>query len=252
MSISSEISRISGNVSDALVAISAKGVTVPSGSNSDDLATLIASIQGGGYTITDVSNATGTTAQISAGGGGGGATQHTIHLEFSDNTDTDVAVYYDDALLGTMISAYSPSGTWTYNSKTVVEAQLDGTTFYEASVIPIGVQLIDYTACLSNTAINASGQAVTQEWYYASDFTPIETGMNFSYRAGIWFYMGFYDANQDVIATIYVYNYATQDPNDTNTGYGNINGVNIPANAKYLRLSGTYPDSDHMSLIRTA
>ena len=48
MSISSEISRISGNVSAALTAIAAKGVTVPAGSNSDDLATLIASIQTGG------------------------------------------------------------------------------------------------------------------------------------------------------------------------------------------------------------
>lgn len=44
MSISTEITRISGNVSDALTAIGAKGVTVPSGSNSDDLATLITSI----------------------------------------------------------------------------------------------------------------------------------------------------------------------------------------------------------------
>ena len=41
MSISSEITRISGNVSDALTSIAAKGVTVPSGSNSDDLADLI-------------------------------------------------------------------------------------------------------------------------------------------------------------------------------------------------------------------
>lgn len=44
MSIQSEINRISGNVSDALDAIEAKGVTIPSGSNSDDLADLIAQI----------------------------------------------------------------------------------------------------------------------------------------------------------------------------------------------------------------
>ena len=41
MSIQSEITRISGNVSDALTAIGAKGVTVPSGATSDDLADLI-------------------------------------------------------------------------------------------------------------------------------------------------------------------------------------------------------------------
>lgn len=48
MSIQSEITRISGNVSDALDAITAKGVTVPAGSTSDDLADLISQISGGG------------------------------------------------------------------------------------------------------------------------------------------------------------------------------------------------------------
>lgn len=47
MSISSEISRISGNISDSFDAIEAKGVTVPSGSNSDNLATLISQINVG-------------------------------------------------------------------------------------------------------------------------------------------------------------------------------------------------------------
>lgn len=55
MSIQSEITRISGNVSSALTAIAAKGVTVPSGSNSDDLATLITAIpSGGGGGLTSV------------------------------------------------------------------------------------------------------------------------------------------------------------------------------------------------------
>ena len=48
MSIQTEITRISGNVSDALDAIAAKGVTIPSGSNSDDMATLIGQISTGG------------------------------------------------------------------------------------------------------------------------------------------------------------------------------------------------------------
>lgn len=48
MSIQSEINRISGNVADALDAIEDKGVTIPSGANSDDLADLIAQITGGG------------------------------------------------------------------------------------------------------------------------------------------------------------------------------------------------------------
>lgn len=51
MSIQSEITRISGNVTNALDAIADKGVTVPAGSNSDDLATLIAQISGGGSVV---------------------------------------------------------------------------------------------------------------------------------------------------------------------------------------------------------
>lgn len=46
MSVQTQIDRISGNVSAALSAIAEKGVTVPSGSNSDALAGLIASIGG--------------------------------------------------------------------------------------------------------------------------------------------------------------------------------------------------------------
>ena len=46
MSIQSEINRISGNISDSLDAVAAKGVTVPVGSTSDDLAGLIELITG--------------------------------------------------------------------------------------------------------------------------------------------------------------------------------------------------------------
>lgn len=199
----------------------------------------------GTITVTDVANTTGTTAQIE----NVTSSHHVIHLEFTDSTDTDIDVYYDDALIGTMITAYDPV---TYGGKTVSLAQLDGVTWYQPSIIPTGVQLIDYTKASANTAINSSGAAVTQEWYYASDYTPIETGMSFDYRAGIWFYIGFYDSSKTVIGTMYVYQYATQDPNDSNTGYGSISGANIPSNAKYMRLSGTGADSSHMSLIRTA
>lgn len=50
MSVQSEITRLSDNVTAALAAIAAKGVTVPDGSNSDSLAALIESIQAGGGT----------------------------------------------------------------------------------------------------------------------------------------------------------------------------------------------------------
>ena len=68
------------------------------------------------------------TAGTGSGGGGSGLTQHTIHLEFTDSTDTDIEVDYDDALIGTMITAYEPT---TYGGKTVTLAQLDGVTWYQ-------------------------------------------------------------------------------------------------------------------------
>lgn len=45
MSVQSEITRLSGNVADALDAIEAKGVNVPVGATSDNLASLIQSIE---------------------------------------------------------------------------------------------------------------------------------------------------------------------------------------------------------------
>lgn len=284
MSIQSEINRISGNVANALTAIANKGVTVPQGSNSDDLATLIAQISGGGtpaisvvdtadshggtvrtVTALDISDSTAVAADVlnskwfyTAQGvktqgtatGGGGATQHTIHLEFDDSTDTDIAVYYDNALIGTMITAYAPS-PWTYNTKTVIEAQLDGVTWYEYSPIPIGVELIDYTAVSNDTAIDSTGAVITQEWYYTSDYTAVDPSMTFSYTAGTWFYVGIYDSSYQVLRTYYAYTDGTVDPNDSNTSHGTLSGNKLTG-AAYVRLCGTWYDSAHMSLIRTA
>ena len=203
---------------------------------------------GGSLVITDVANTSGTTAEISVGGGAG--TRHTIHLEFSDSTDTDIDVYYDDSLIGAMITAYAPSG-WTYNSKTVTLAQLDGVTWYQPAVIPTGVELIDYTAVTADTAIGSDGAAMSQQWYYASDYTAVDPSMTFSYTAGLWFYIGVYDDAYNVLRTIYVYSDGTVDPNDSNTGHGTLSGSKLTG-ASYIRLCGTWYDSDHMSLIRTA
>lgn len=55
MSISSEISRLGGNISDALDAVDDMGGTVPNGATSDDLAAAILSIpQSGGGVASDV------------------------------------------------------------------------------------------------------------------------------------------------------------------------------------------------------
>ena len=98
-----------------------------------------------GVTLIDLSDTTAVQSDVASGksfytasgqkvlgtGSGGGstpsATKHTIHFDFSDETDTDIDVYYDDTLLATMIQDYTPA---TYGQKTVILAQLDGVTWY--------------------------------------------------------------------------------------------------------------------------
>lgn len=159
MSIQSEITRISGNVADALTAIATKGVTVPQGANSDDLADLIAAIasdlttktitlngsysaqddQADGYSavtvnvqngasMTEVQNQYGTELVItSAQSAAPSATRHTLYFEYEDeSTETEYA-YYDDSFISGAITATTPT---TRNNKTVTSAQLDGVEWY--------------------------------------------------------------------------------------------------------------------------
>lgn len=72
MSISTDITRIQTNITNALSAITEKGVTVPDGANSDHLAELISSIEAG-----------------SGGGSGGGEEEYTgdatlLHITIAD------------------------------------------------------------------------------------------------------------------------------------------------------------------------
>lgn len=165
MSISTEITRISGNVSDALTAIGNKGVTIPSGSNSDDLANLIAEITGvlttktitlngsysaeddsvdgysevtvnvqGGASMSEVANQYGTELVItSAPGSAPSATRHTLYFEFEDETTATVYAYYDSAFISSAITATTPT---TYDGKTVTSAQLDGVEWYSYTPTP--------------------------------------------------------------------------------------------------------------------
>ena len=205
---------------------------------------------GGGGSVTQDQD--GYIVLPSTGGGSPSATQHTIHLEFSDSTDADISVYYDDSLLGTMITAYEPS-TWTYSSKTVTLAQLDNVTWYDKQSIPIGVELIDFTKLTEDYVINSSGQAVAEQWYCVSDYTPIESGMTFSYSGCRWFYLGFYDSTKSPISTIYIFNDTTESSLTSNLGEGTLSGNEIPQNAAYVRITGVnYQGAYHLSLIRTA
>ena len=192
--------------------------------------------------------ANGVKTQGSASGGGGSpsATQHTIHLEFSDSTDTDIDVYYDDSLIGTMITSYDPT---TYGGKTVTLAQLDGVTWYEPANIPMNTELIDYTKVSNNTAINAYGEAESQQWYYTTDYTAVDPSMTFTYKASTWFYIGVYDASKNVLRAIYVYTDGTQGANDISTGV--LSGSKLTG-AAYVRITSNGTNSSYMSLIRTA
>ena len=116
MSVQSEIERISRNIAAALSAIADKGVTVPDGSTSDALASLIASIEagGGGGSGTGSGYATGT---------------YTVASDMKIGTDISKALKIDTGLSEIKFFAFnknlekgSPldfellSGIWVYNN----------------------------------------------------------------------------------------------------------------------------------------
>ena len=72
----------------------------------------------------DVTNYASAVVNVSSGGS---ATQHVIHLEFSDETNTNVNVYYNDATFSSIITSSKPT---TYNNKTIESASLDGVQWY--------------------------------------------------------------------------------------------------------------------------
>lgn len=123
MSISSEITRISGNVADALEAIADKGVTVPSDANSDDLADLISQISGGGVIITETTDSHGgTIVEITA--------EDVIRLQSKTATpsETQQTISPDTAqgytalsqvVVGAISSAYVGSGITRRNSSSL-------------------------------------------------------------------------------------------------------------------------------------
>ena len=178
------------------------------------------------------------------------APKHVIHLEFVDSSDTDINVYYDDSLIETMITAYDPV---TYDSKTVVIAQLDGVTWYEPTPIPIGEQLIDFSAIKKGYIIDQStGEESESTWSCCSDFTMIDPSMTFSYICYQWYGIAFYDNSRSFISFINAY----QDTGITVVGdyaHGTLTPAKIPANASYVRINTnpTNPSDTQLSLIRT-
>lgn len=285
VSIASEIARIAGNVSDSLTAVANKGVTVPSGSTSDDLPGLIAQISGGGtpaisvvdttdthggtireITALDISDTTAVAADVAqgkyfytaagvktAGTGSGGTpsqTQHTIYFEFSDSTNTTITAYYDDSFISDAITATTPT---TYGQKTVTLAQLDGVTWYEPAAIPLNTQLIDYTALNTEYIINGTtGEMESNENGACSNYTAIDPSMTFSYIAYRWWDAAFYDSSKTYISGFEQGDYADSiDAYDC--AHGTLTPARIPSNAAYIRITSyVWASSQYMSLIRTA
>lgn len=138
MSIQSEITRIAGNVSDALDAIANKGVTVPVGSNSDDLATLIAQITGGGSAIV----ITDTIDSVS-----GGTIRTITAVDISGDTVTA-----SDMLYG--VTAHDASGT-AVTGNIVTKTQADLSASGDTVTAPAG-----YYASSASKSV-ASGSAAT-------------------------------------------------------------------------------------------
>lgn len=165
MSIQSQINRLSANVSDAFAAIESKGVAVPTGSKSDDLANLISQIStgsGSAITITDTedehggiirtisavslagdtvtSNAlmSGYTAHNARGelivgtatGGGGSATISSLSVTPSESAQTFNASNvdgYKPVTVSAISSTYVGSGVTTKAAATITPGTTDQT-----------------------------------------------------------------------------------------------------------------------------
>ena len=164
MSISSEITRISGNVADALTAIGAKGVTVPSGATSDDLADLISAITSGGsggMTVTDVANATGTGSVISGEAsvlGTKSITANGTYNASSDDVDgySSVTVNVPTGITptGTKQISIDANGTTTEDVTNYASAQITVNVPTPASVDK-NVQTVQSTSRRNNTALGS-------------------------------------------------------------------------------------------------
>lgn len=168
---------------------------------------------------------------------------------YNTNTSYPYATYANGIL---SIDTVQNSGTARWNSTITYSYKLvkwgDGST----SGIPLNTQLVDFTACTKDYAINTQGELTPQEWYYATDFVPVASDMTFSYTAGTWTYIVFYNSSQSFISYISVQTDGTVDSSDSNTSHGTLSGSKIPSTAAYVRMSGTYPDDSKISLIRTA
>lgn len=189
------------------------------------------------------------TVNVSGGGSGSGTPAHTIYFEYLDGTNTTISVDYSDSIVGTMITSYKPT---IHNNKYVGLAQLDGVTWYSPAAIPLNTELIDYSAVTNDTSLEDDGTTTSAQWYAVSDYTIIDPTMTFSYKGLYWGRICFYDETRTFISYFSIYNDGEQEE-DGNTGTGTLTPAQIPATAKFVRISTVNDaDSEILSLIRTA
>jgi len=184
--------------------------------------------------------------------GGTSATQHVIHFGFSDSTSTNVNVYYDDSILGTIITSYTPT---TYSSKLVTLAQLDGVTWYEVAPIPLNTELIARNTIVNGYVVDEDdGSEVESQWSCCSDFVAVDTTMTFSFIGYRWYSMCFYDATKTFISGIAMMGTIAQSIDANDYAHGEINSAIMPSGTKWVRISSYPPDAStsQLSLIRTA
>ena len=199
----------------------------------------------------DLPKTGGGTVRFYENGGTPSATRHTLYFEFDNGTNQTVYAYYDDAFIGSAITATRPT---TKDNKTVTLAQLDGVTWYsyDPTLIPLNTQLIDYNAVTNGYIIDGdTGELTAQEGGSASDYTQIDPSMTFKFIGYTWFDCAFYDSSKAYISGFRVYDYA--DSVGSDFPEGTLSASRIPSNAAYIRITSfANPDDTQLSLIRTA
>lgn len=176
MSIQSEINRISGNVSDALDAIEDKGVAIPSGANSDDLADLIAQITGGGGVGGITQDEDGylvlSPDAPSPTPGGGLEYETGTWTPTADTADAWISFVNTHTTAPTMYEISDATGTYDSTTNTNVQVHyVHWEQLFGEGQFPSGSQInygrVDYTYRATNTS-NFSSSA-TGVYYPISD-----------------------------------------------------------------------------------